>query len=37
MKLDSLEEAKQFLLSKLEQKEDYYERTGIHTTDIENQ
>lgn len=37
IKFDSLDEAKQFFLSKIEQKEDYYERTGIHTTDLEDQ
>jgi hypothetical protein len=37
MKLNSLEEAKDFLLSKLKDKEDYYERTGIHTSELEDQ
>lgn len=37
MKFDSVEDAKEFLLSKLQQKEDYYERTGIHTTDLTDQ
>ena len=37
MKLTSLDDAKEFLLANIKQKEEYYERTGIHTTDLTDQ
>jgi hypothetical protein len=37
MKLDTLDEAKEVLLANIKNKEEYYERTGIHTTDLTDQ
>ena len=37
MKFDTLDEAKDFLVANLKHKEEYYERTGIHTTDLDDQ
>ena len=37
MKFDTLDAAKEFLIANLKNKEDYYERTGIHTTDLGDQ
>ena len=37
MKLNTLDEAKEVLLANIKNKEEYYERTGIHTTDLTDQ